>query len=104
MEIQGKEIIASENKYIHRIGNNSYYKRCVLLQDETLDNFEEVDSIPEITDIDYNEKVNELIREKYSLSEELAILRQRDTKPDEFNEYNTYAEECKSKVKSLINK
>ena len=47
----------------------------------------------------YGEKVNDLIRSKYSLSEELAILRQRDTKPAEFAEYNSFVENCKIKAK-----
>lgn len=47
----------------------------------------------------YEEKVESLIREKYSLNDELAILRQRDTKVQEFNEYFEYVEECKKKVK-----
>lgn len=48
----------------------------------------------------YEERVVELIREKYSIDDELAILRQRDSKPSEFAEYNTYCEECKSKAKA----
>ena len=47
----------------------------------------------------YSEKVVSLIREKYSLDEELAIQRQRDSKPQEFNEYYAYCEECKAKYK-----
>lgn len=39
------------------------------------------------------------IRKKYSINDELAILRQRDSKPQEFEEYNTYVEQCKSKFK-----
>ena len=49
--------------------------------------------------IPYAEKVERLIREKYSVSDELAILRQRDTKPEEFKEYFDYAEECKNRAK-----
>lgn len=49
------------------------------------------------------EIVNTLIRERYSLSEEIAILRQRDTKPEEFAEYNNYAEFCKQKANEIIN-
>ena len=48
---------------------------------------------------DYMEYVDRLIRRKYSVSAELAILRQRDTKPEEFAEYNAYAEECKARAK-----
>lgn len=50
--------------------------------------------------IPYDEKVVSLIREKYSLDEELAIQRQRDTKPEEFNEYFAYCEECKERAKA----
>lgn len=50
--------------------------------------------------IPYDEKVVSLIREKYSLDEELAIQRQRDTKPDEFSEYFAYCEECKERAKA----
>ncbi len=46
MEIKGKEIIASEGKYIRRIGTDSYFKKGIVLSGETLSSFEEVDSIP----------------------------------------------------------
>ena len=45
----------------------------------------------------------DLIRQKYSLNQELAIIRQRNTKENEFNEYNIYVEECKAAAKTLIN-
>lgn len=47
----------------------------------------------------YGNRVTELIREKYSLSQELSILRQRDTKSAEFDEYNAYVESCKEQAK-----
>ena len=57
---------------------------------------------PEIPEVEqtYNEKVVALIREKYSLDEELAIQRQRDTKPEEFNEYFAFCENCKERAKA----
>ncbi len=73
----------------------------------------EYEEAPEATDngtetppaqIDYGETVNGLIRRKYTLSEELAILRQRDTKPEEFEAYNAYAESCKEEAILLIEK
>ena len=48
-------------------------------------------------------ELNNMIRQRYSLSEELAILRQRDTKPEEFAAYNEYAEYCKVEVKNRVN-
>jgi hypothetical protein len=73
------------------------------LINDTIDKFEEVDEIPEETDINYNEEVNNMVRQKYSLSEELAILRQRDSKPEEFAAYNEYAEYCKAEIKKKLN-
>lgn len=48
----------------------------------------------------YEERVEQLIRERYSVSDELAILRQRDTKPSEFEEYFAFSEECKAIAKN----
>lgn len=50
----------------------------------------------------YEEIVSQLIREKYSLDAEIAILRQRDTKEDEFKAYNEFAEQCKQTAKDFI--
>lgn len=60
--------------------------------------------IPKPTPIEptYEEKVVYLIRERYDLNAELAILRQRDSKPEEFAEYNEYCEKCKIKAKQEV--
>lgn len=50
--------------------------------------------------IEYETKIVTLIRKKYNINQELAILRQRDTKPQEFEEYNAYVEQCKEQVKN----
>ena len=55
------------------------------------------------TTIDYPQLVESKIRKKYSVSAELAILRQRDTKPEEFAEYNAFCELCKSEAKDELN-
>lgn len=47
----------------------------------------------------YESRVNALIREKYTLSQELAILRQKDEKPEEYTDYFAYCEECKTQAK-----
>jgi hypothetical protein len=47
----------------------------------------------------YENLIVKKIREKYSVNQELAILRQKDTKPEEFAEYNNYVEQCKAAVK-----
>lgn len=48
----------------------------------------------------YEERVVELIRERYSLDDELAILRQRDSKEEEFGEYFAYCEQCKARARA----
>lgn len=53
-----------------------------------------------VSDKVYGQTVDRLIREKYSLWDELAILRQRDEKPEEYAAYNAYCEECKAKAKA----
>ena len=55
-----------------------------------------------IANDEYENKVVALIRKKYSVNQELAILRQRDTKPLEFAEYNDYVEQCKEQVKNEL--
>lgn len=49
--------------------------------------------------LSYDELVNYYIRERYSESAEFAILRQRDTKSDEWQAYYSYCEECKQRAK-----
>lgn len=50
----------------------------------------------------YDELVDSKIRARYTVSQEFAILRQRDTKPDEFAEYNAYCEQCKAEAKAEL--
>lgn len=56
------------------------------------------------SNITYDELVNGMVREKYSESEEFAILRKAMTNlTDEFTEYNAYVESCKIQAKEWIN-
>ena len=47
----------------------------------------------------YENIVEAIIRTRYTVSDELGILRQRDSKPSEFAEYNEFIEYCKSIAK-----
>lgn len=60
---------------------------------------EYVNSVPVPT---YEQRVQQSIRERYSVDDELAILRQRDSKPDEFAAYYEYAEQCKAQAKKQM--
>ena len=55
------------------------------------------------TTIEYPQLVENKIRTKYSVSAELAILRQRNSKPEEFAEYNAFCELCKVEAKTELN-
>lgn len=70
--ITDKEIYSDAGNYVHRIGTDSYFKRCSKLPNDTVEMFEEVDSIPdaelaevknskiaEITAYDTSEAVNQ---------------------------------------------
>lgn len=52
----------------------------------------------------YESEIIRRIRAKYSVDQELAILRQRETKSSEFDEYNAFAEACKREVKTEMGK
>lgn len=50
----------------------------------------------------YESLIIRKIRKKYSVNQELAILRQRDTKAAEFAAYNEFVEMCKAEVKKEL--
>lgn len=54
----------------------------------------------EEVEIPYEQRVVALIRERYSIDDELAINRQRETKPEEWQEYFDYCEWCKAEAKT----
>ena len=57
---------------------------------------------PESWDRLYEAEIIHKIRKRYSVNQELAILRQRDTKTEEFAEYNAFVEKCKAEVKEEL--
>lgn len=56
-----------------------------------------------IPTISYEQLVENKIRLRYTISDELALLRQRDVKQDEFNEYYNYCELCKQQARQELN-
>lgn len=99
--ITNREIYSDNGKFVHRLGADIYFSRSTKLPGDDPSKFEEVDSIPEVptTEQTYDEQVNNLIRERYSASQEFSILRQKETKPQEYDEYFRYCEECKQRAK-----
>lgn len=118
--IKNNQVFSTDDKYVHRIGSDSFFKRGIILKTDTVEDYEEVDEIPVYTKDEYNDKVNELIRLKYSQAEENAIKRKMINAMftpnnlseerfeyiiNEYTEFNNYVEECLSKAKdsSLYN-
>lgn len=106
--IENNQVYSTTGKFVHRIGTNSYFKRCTILKSDSVDSFEEVDEIPNTDDSQYKEKVIEAVHEKYSLDDENAIMRKEIARlgntSEEFNAYNAYVEACKNECKSKIEK
>lgn len=98
---------------IHKIGTEVYAKSIILLPSDTMEMYEEVAEQPPYTKEQYDEKVAQFVREKYSGSEEFAIQRKainaafspstasKDSSAmTEYAEYNSFVEECKVKAKN----
>ncbi len=50
----------------------------------------------------YKQRVKQLIRQRYSVEDEVALLRQQNDKGDEYEEYYAYCEACKAKAKAEL--
>lgn len=116
-----RDVIASQNEEILETITETYdnyiedgYKKIELedkykdveyedFNDDLSFNIEKYNARKKKQDNDeYENKIVALIRKKYNVNQELAILRQKDTKPEEFAEYNKYVEKCKEQVKSEL--
>lgn len=75
-----------------RVLDNGIYR------DMTAEELAEREPMPSVP---YEQRVVNRIRERYSIDDELAILRQRDTKPEEFAEYNAFVESIKTEERKI---
>lgn len=99
---QNNEIFSTEGKYVHIVGTDNYFKRGLAIG-LSVEQCEEVDEVPNIRNKeDYGNQVNDLIRRRYSLSEELGILRQKEVKKAEYDAYFAYCEQCKAEAKEWL--
>ena len=46
--------------------------------------------------------VEEMIAERYTIGQQIAILRQKAEKPDEYEAFFAFAEDCKSRVRAML--
>lgn len=103
VKIENRQIYSDAGRLVHRVGTDSYFTRSTTLPGDIPELFEEVDERPHtIDEAAYKAKVRELIAERYDIGDEIAIQRQRDSKPDEFDAYNEYAEDCKRRAREML--
>lgn len=99
---ENHEIYSTAGKYVHIKNTDVYFKRAVAVR-LSVEQCEEVDEIPQTTNTKaYEDKVDSLIRNRYSLSEELGILRQKDVKKAEYDAYFAYCEQCKAEAREWL--
>lgn len=72
-------------RYIFDIGKYQKSRQDMLLQKEQ---------------VEYVQGVQKLIAERYSIADELALLRQQDSKTAEYQAYYDYCEQCKQICKA----
>lgn len=78
------------------IANYGILNGNLVIRDKSIDLYQmKLNSYPSLVD--------SKIRKQYSISDELAILRQRDSKPTEYATYNSYCEQCKAEAKRELN-
>lgn len=97
---------AAEGHILHRIGSDDYTP----LHHASTPNPDEWEEISEdvaasrkaalSAEVAYKSRIIALIRARYDQDDETAILRQRDTKPDEFAAYNAFVEQCKAQARA----
>lgn len=109
-------LIATEG-YIHKLGTDTYVKSIVILSSESIEAYEEVMEIPPYTKAEYDAKVAEMVRSRYSDSEEFAIQRKvinsllspmtlsadsAEKVMTEYADYNNYVQQCKADAPAAI--
>lgn len=108
--IINNNVSSTEGKFIQRKGGEFLgIHNCQARIGDTVDDWIEVDEAPAYTENEYKQKVQELISQRYSIEDELAIINNaRDNEEEhiaELNEYLSYRLECKAKAKEeLINR
>lgn len=102
IQYNNHRITSDSGKYVRRLADG-LTATAIAAMTYAPEDYEEVDEMPATFDeTAYKAAVERLIRERYTVADELGILRQRDTKPQEFAEYNAFAEACKAQARAEI--
>lgn len=114
IKIENNQVFSTDGKSIHRVGSDVYFKSGTTHVGDTVSDFEEVDEKPAYTKAEYDAKVAELVRRRYSESEEFAIQRkainaafspsasggENGMALEEYRTYNDYVDGCKNAAKN----
>ena len=58
--------------------------------------------VPETVEAYRSRKIEEKIRRKYSIEEEVGVIRKKDIKPEKYQEWFDYVEQCIAEVDAEI--
>lgn len=95
---------------LHEIGKDDYQARNRHATVKDPDEWEEiaVGDIPLYNEAEYKAKVEELIRERYTASDEFALINNvmggstTEKRRSEYADYQAYREECKLRAKEIL--
>lgn len=105
------------NHILHKIGSEDYTEiRHITVKPEDVDLYEEIalEDIPPYTEAEYKAKVSELIHERYSIDDEIALAANASSPmllddeeraaevAAEYAAYQAYRQECKTRAKELL--
>lgn len=97
-KILEKGTAKTKTAYLSKFDKVENWTERDMTAEEIAEEKKEIERLNEL----YSRRVSELIREQYSLDDELALSRQRDTKQLEFEKYFEYCEYCKARAREEI--
>lgn len=98
--------ISSTGGFVHKLGTDTYAPTIIMLPADTLDMYEEAAEIPAYTKEQYNDKVAELIHERYSADKEISLINNvldanaTEEHLAEYADYQAYRAECKQRAQN----
>ena len=102
-------IVSTDNNHILHFKGSDNYNPIRKLTTANLEDWEEIEigDIPPYTNAEYAAKVSELIHQKYSLDDEIALYANLKDDPtekrtNEFAEYLAFRKQCKEDAKKLL--
>lgn len=104
------EISTDHDHILHRKGTDGYSRiRIATVPATDFNNWEEVAlaDIPPYTESQYEAKVEELIRTRYSISQEFALINNvmanvTEKRQNEYAAYQDYRDQCKRRAREIL--